>query len=123
MSAHPRPPGSFLPLHPLEFRILMISLGGPAHGFAIVQEIEEREKGSKRIYPANLYRRIRDLLAKGMLEDADPPAGEADDPRRRYFQITALGRQVAAAEASRLRSLVGEAVDRGLLSTNGSNRS
>jgi DNA-binding PadR family transcriptional regulator len=119
MPGHPNPAGDVFPLHPLEFRILMILLGGPAHGYAIVQEIESREKALKNIYPANLYRRIRDLLTKGLLEDADPPAGEADDPRRRYFRISEHGRQVATGEASRLRSLVVEAQDRGLLSTNG----
>jgi DNA-binding PadR family transcriptional regulator len=122
MPEHVNSPGSFLPLHPLEFRILMILLEGPSHGYAMVQEIERREKELRRIYPANLYRRIRDLLAKGLLEDADPPDGEADDPRRRYFQISELGRQVAAAEASRLRGLLAEAQDRGLLSTNGGYR-
>ena len=113
-STHPE---NHSPLHPLEFRILMILLEGPTHGYAIVQEIESREKTLKSIYPANLYRRIRNLLANSLLEDADPPAGEADDPRRRYFRITDLGRRVAAAEAARLRGLVAEAEDRGLLPT------
>jgi DNA-binding PadR family transcriptional regulator len=109
----------FIPLHPLEFRILMILLEGPRHGYAIVHEIEISENGARRIYPANLYRRIRDLLAKNLLKNADPPAGEADDPRRRYFLITDLGKQVAAAEADRMQILLAEALDRGLLSTSG----
>ena len=95
----------------------MILLEGPSHGYAIVREVESREKDLGRIYPANLYRRIRDLLAKGLVEDADPPDGEADDPRRRYFTISGIGKQVAAAEASRLRGLLAEAQDRGLLPT------
>lgn len=107
------------PLHPLEFRILMILLEGPAHGYAIVQEIESRESSSGKIYPANLYRRIRDLLAKGLLEDTAPPAGLADDPRRRYFRVTELGRHVAESEARRLRSLLAEAQDLGLLPSEG----
>ena len=119
MPAHPGPPADYLPLHPLEFRILMVLMKGRSHGYAIVQEIESREKALKRIYSANLYRRIRDLLARHLREDADPPAGGADDPRRRYFQITELGREVAAAEAGRLRGLVTEARARGLLSANG----
>ncbi len=107
------------PLHPLEFRILMILLDGPSHGYAIVQEIERRGGTRARIYPANLYRRIRDLLGKGLLEDTPPPAGDADDPRRRYFRITELGRHVAESEVHRLRALLAEARDRGLLPSEG----
>jgi DNA-binding PadR family transcriptional regulator len=119
MSKDPTPAGSFLPLHPLEFRILLILLGGPSHGYAIVQEIEERETELRSIYPANLYRRIRDLLAKGLLENAPPPDAEAADPRRRYFRVTELGRAVARAETDRLEGVLAEARDRGLLSTTG----
>lgn len=50
------------PLHPLEFRILFVLLDGPARGYRIVKAIEAREAGHTRIYPANIYRRIRDLL-------------------------------------------------------------
>jgi DNA-binding PadR family transcriptional regulator len=114
----PRPEG-FLPLHPLEFRILMILLGGPSHGYAVVQEIEKREGTTGKIYPANLYRRVRDLLAKGLVEDAPPPDGETGDPRRRYVQVTELGRAVARAETERLGDLLAEARDRGLRSTTG----
>ena len=117
------PPGDPLPLHPLEFRILLVLLEGPSHGYAIVREIESRERTLKRIYPANLYRRMRDLLAKRLVEATTPPSGAGEDPRRRYFRITAVGRRVAAAEASRLRGLVAEALASGLLSADGGPRS
>ena len=96
----------FLPLHPLEFRILMALLRGPSYGSRIVEEIESRERGAK-LYPANLFRRIRDLLSRGVLEEARAPEGA--DPRRTYVRLTALGRAVARAEARRLRALVSEA--------------
>jgi DNA-binding PadR family transcriptional regulator len=112
-------PARFLPLHPLEFRILLILLDGPSHGYAVVQEIEEREGGSGKIYPANLYRRMRDLLAKGLVEDALPPEGESTDPRRRYFGVTDMGREVVRAETERLGELLAEARERGLLTTTG----
>jgi DNA-binding MarR family transcriptional regulator len=96
----------FLPLHPLEFRILLTLLREPSYGTRIVQEIESRERVMK-IYPANLFRRIRDLLARGVLEEA--PAPEDADPRRTYVRLTALGRAVARAEARRLQALVSDA--------------
>ena len=106
------PPGSFLPLHPLEFRILLILLDGPSHGYAVVQEIEAGAGGRGKIYPANLYRRMRDLVAKGLVEEAPPPEGGGSDPRRRYFGVTESGRAVVRAETERLEELLAEARER-----------
>lgn len=111
-----RDPLSFLPLHPLELRILLVLLDGPGHGYRIVKEIEARDGAWTRIYPANLYRRIRRLLDDGLLSEVDRPQGdEESDGRRTYFEVTALGRDVARAEAARLRELVADAAARDLL--------
>jgi DNA-binding PadR family transcriptional regulator len=107
-------PGSFLPLHPLEFRILLVLLEGVSHGYAMVQAIEARDPDAA-IYPANLYRRIRDLLAQGLLREADAPRGEDPEARRRYVAVTPLGRRVARAEAERLQALVVDAREADLL--------
>lgn len=108
-------PEDLLPLHPLEFRILLALLDGPSHGYRIVQEIEEAE-GRDRIWPANLYRRMRNLLAKGLIEEtAAPPDGEGA-ARRTYVRLAALGRRVAKAEARRLAGLLADARARRLLS-------
>ena len=101
------PPRDHLPLHPLEFRVLMALVDGPSYGTRIVREIEEREGHRQKLYPANLYRRIRDLSSRGLLEDA--PAPEGADPRRSYLRLTGEGRAVARAEAARLRDLVADA--------------
>ena len=96
-----------LPLHALELRILMALVDGPSYGTEIVEEVEAREGGRMRLYPANLYRRIRDLMSRGLVEEA--PAPEGVDPRRSYVRLTALGRDVAKAEARRLQELVQDA--------------
>lgn len=96
-----------LPLHPLEFRILMALADGPSYGTRIVREIEAREGHRQKLYPANLFRRIRDLSARRLLEDA--PAPKDADPRRSYLRLTAEGRAVARAEAARLRELLADA--------------
>jgi DNA-binding PadR family transcriptional regulator len=106
MSATPDP-RDFLPLHPFELRILLALLDGPRHGYRIVKAIEKTADGRKRIFPANLYRRIRDLTGKGLIAETEAPA-EEQEPRRRYFRITALGEQVARAEARRLETLLRE---------------
>lgn len=107
-------PRSFLPLHPLEFRILLVLLEGQRHAYRIVKEVEERGPEGERIFPANLYRRLRDMLDRGVLEEVPIPA-RADQRRRRYFRITALGEAVARAEAARLDGLVAGARALGLL--------
>lgn len=115
MSERPDP-RAFLPLHPLEFRILLALLEGPGHGYRIVKEIEAREDDGATIYPANLYRRMRRLLDDGLLAEAAPPDGEQDaGSRRTYYRLTDLGRAVARAEAARLHDLVLDARERDLL--------
>jgi DNA-binding PadR family transcriptional regulator len=102
-----------LPLHPLEFRILMTLVDGASFGSRIVEEIERSEPGRRKLYPANLYRRIRDLLSDGLIEEAPSPDGA--DPRRTYVRLTRLGSSVARLEARRLRDLVADARRHSLL--------
>jgi DNA-binding PadR family transcriptional regulator len=109
MRASSPDPHSFLPLHPLELRVLLILAEGTAHGYSVVKEIEARERHLPRVYPANLYRRIRDLLRKGLLEDAEAPDRPDIDARRRYFRITELGQAVLRAEVARMKGLLSEA--------------
>lgn len=105
-----RPPEDFLPLHPFELRILLVLAEGPAHGYPIIRVIEERDGSWKRVLPANLYRRLRDMRARGLVEEVDAPDGAPDDERqRRTFALTELGRRVAVAEAQRLDALVADA--------------
>ncbi len=104
----PEPQG-FLPLHPLELRVLLVLAEGDAHGYGLVKQIEARETHLPKIYSANLYRRVRDLLRKGLVEDAQPPQGPEVDPRRRYFSLTGVGREVLRAEVARIESLAAEA--------------
>lgn len=111
-----RHPEALLPLHPLEFRILLALLEGARHGYDIVKEIESRAPDGATIYPANLYRRLRDLRDRGVLEDAEPPAGEEGGSRpRRYFRLAPFGHEVARAEARRLDALLGDERARRLL--------
>jgi DNA-binding PadR family transcriptional regulator len=100
-------------LHDLERAILTLLLEGETHAYRIVAELERRAP-EHRIYPANLYRRLGDMADRGLLEEAPVPL-DADTRRRRYYRVTALGREVAAAEARRLERVVEEARQLGLL--------
>jgi DNA-binding PadR family transcriptional regulator len=100
-----------LPLNPRVFAILAALLEGPAHGYRIRQEVEDRSRGTVTLDPGSLYRTIAKLLDDGIIEEVDAPEAEIDDdPRRRYYGVTELGRQLAAAEATRLRALLSRPV-------------
>lgn len=93
-----------VPLSPAVFHILLALAAGERHGYAIMRDIELRTDGVVRVGPGMLYGSIKWLLADGFIEDAPAPHAEAakDAERRRYYRLTAAGRRLLKAEASRL---------------------
>lgn len=103
----PADPHSLLPLRPVEFLLLVALAESELHGYALTKEITERSHGLIRLEPGNLYRVIKRLAEDGLVEAAGRrDAADAGAERRLYYRITALGRRVASAEASRLRALL-----------------
>ncbi len=116
MSSENRRPESFLPLRPVEFEVLLVLADGEHHGYAIIQQAEERTAGRLRLETGTLYRALRRLTAAGLVSPSSQrPAPDLDDERRRYFAITPLGREVAAAEVRRMADLVDAARARELI--------
>ncbi len=106
MSRH-RQPHDLLPLTPLSFHILLALAAGDRHGYAIIKEMERKTGGAMRPGTGTLYAAIQRLLDDGLIRvSPERPDPEADDSRRKYYRLTAFGRNVAAAEARRLRRLV-----------------
>lgn len=97
---------SFLPLKTNWFHILVSLAPGEQHGYAIMQEVLERTEGKVRLWPASLYGTIRQLLEADLIEELTRRPAADDDPRRKYYRLTGLGRKVLAAESARLRQLV-----------------
>lgn len=104
---------SLLPLTPIAFEILMALLDEDRHGYAILQHVEERAGSALPLRTGTLYRALARLMDDGLIEQVN---GDAGDPRRRYYRITALGRDTAAAEARRLEDQVAAARRHKLLS-------
>ena len=103
-------PRSFLPLTPLAFHVLMALADAGRHGYAIIQEVDARTDGLIRLRSGTLYTLLQRLLVEGLLaESSDRPRSEEDDERRRYYELTVLGREVLAADARRLETAVAEA--------------
>ena len=96
-----------LPLKPDVFTILLTLLEGDAHGYAMLKAASDRGGRLGDLQPGSLYRLLRQMLDAGLVEELDRRMlPDGSDERRRYYRITAYGRDVAAAESRRMASLL-----------------
>lgn len=103
-----------LPLSPAVLHILLALAEGEQHGYAIMQQTTALSAGKVRLGPGTLYRSIKQLLKDGLIEEsAQRPDPALDDQRRRYYRLTAWGKQVLSAEVERLTRLIQVAQQRG----------
>jgi len=94
---------------PLTSSVFYVLLGlgdGPRHGLGIADEVERSSGGDTVLGPGSLYTAIRNALELGLVAEASAPAGEAADPRRKYYRLTPEGRAALSSEADRLQRLV-----------------
>ena len=103
-----------LPLTPAVYHILLALADDDRHGLGVMQEVERRTDGKVRFGPGTLYGTIKRMLGAELIDEAPRPEPDADDPRRRYYRITKLGRRVATLEAERLSVLLGIARDKNI---------
>ena len=110
-------PESLLPLTPAVFHILLALADADRHGYAISREVAERTDGLVRLGPGTLYGTLGRMMEAGLIEERSRSGARATaaDERRRYYGLTALGRDVARAEARRLHQLVDIARAKALL--------
>ena len=97
--------------------MLLALASGHHHGYAVMAFIDRTTNGAIRVGPGTLYRTIARLVADGLVVEtgtADPTAPH--DARRRYYERTARGREMAMREAQLLAQLVNAARVAGLLS-------
>lgn len=108
-------PEDVLPLSPPVFHVLL-ALGDQAlHGYGIMEAFEAATNGRETLLAGSLYATLRRMTHQGLVEEAESPPGETSGgPRRRYYRVTDLGRQVAHAESGRLQRLLDLARDRDL---------
>jgi DNA-binding PadR family transcriptional regulator len=98
-----------------EFHILLVLTAGEQHGYAIMKTINDHPDISYYLGPATLYRTIKRLLDRSLIEEVgDRPDTENDDERRRYYKLSATGQKVLTSETERLSKLVSLARDWGL---------
>jgi DNA-binding PadR family transcriptional regulator len=90
-----------LPLPPAALHILLALAGEDMHGYGIMQEVARQSEGAYKLGPGTLYDNLQRLMEQGMAVEVS-----SDDPRRRYYRLSAQGRKVLSAEISRLEGVV-----------------
>ena len=104
-----RPDAPERPLAPAIFHILIALADEPRHGYGIMQEVAERTGGKIVMSPGTLYGSIKQMLEEDLIEEVRGRRSSGDDPRRRYYRITAPGRETARQEMARLADLLKQA--------------
>lgn len=102
------------PLKTPVFHILLALSERDLHGLGIADEVEDATDGVVELGPGTLYRSLKEMAERGLIREVEAPEEDAD-PRRKYYRITAQGRNVVAAEAARFEQLVRVARERKLL--------
>lgn len=88
-----------LPLTETTFLILL-ALRRPAHGYAVMQQVEGMSGGRVRIAAGTMYGALENLQKQKLIETA-PSA----DPRRKNYVTTPAGLELLELEHARLKAL------------------
>lgn len=89
------------------YLILLSLSNGPAHGYRIMQVINDIFRCDLRMGPGTLYRTLQRLVTDGLIEEVEAKGEDGADPeRRRAYQLTSLGLEAAGEEVRRLDALV-----------------
>ena len=108
MPDRPRSVDHLLPLKPKVLHILLALADGPRHGYSIMQDVAARTDGQVRVWPAAMYGTLRELEERDLIAELEKRRN-GDDERRRYFELTPLGKRVLNSEIRRLEAIVDQA--------------
>ena len=92
---------TYLPLSPATLHILLSLAADELHGYAIMQEVQRQSEGKYKLGPGTLYDNLQKMIDRRLVEELGQRPGD-DDPRRRYYRLSSLGRGVLAADIARL---------------------
>lgn len=89
-----------LPLTETTYYILLALLE-PAHGYVIMQKVEELSEGQVRIAAGTLYGAIENLLKSGLIQSV-----KSEDSRRKVYVITEQGEDVLRLDFQRMQHMI-----------------
>ena len=81
---------------------ILLALYRPAHGYGIMQQVEEMSQGRVRLAPGTLYGALNALSDKGWIKPLPVEAGS----RKKEYKLTDPGLKVLLNEIERLKELV-----------------
>ena len=79
-------PEGYLPLTPAVLDIMLALGDEELHGYAIMQEVRRRTGGGRRLAPGTLYRSLRQMQERGLLEESDERPDNPEGTRRESTQ-------------------------------------
>jgi DNA-binding PadR family transcriptional regulator len=94
------------PLPAASLHVVFALLDGELHGYALMRRVDELSDGGVRMGPGTLYGTLNRLVDGGLIEETTERRSRPGNERRRYYELTGAGRQVALDELARLRGLV-----------------
>ncbi|MDP4146037.1 MAG: helix-turn-helix transcriptional regulator [Bacillota bacterium] len=89
-----------LPLTETTYYILLALLE-PAHGYIIMQKVEELSNQQVRIAAGTLYGAIENLLKQKLIQSVD-----SEDKRRKVYVITEKGREILRLDFERMKHMI-----------------
>lgn len=89
-----------LPLTETVYYILL-ALNEPAHGYLIMQKVEELSDGQVRLAAGTLYGAIENLLKLGFIMPI-----KSEDKRRKVYLITDKGREILLLDYRRMQHII-----------------
>jgi DNA-binding PadR family transcriptional regulator len=107
---------TLLPLTPVFLQILLALADRNRHGLGIADQVAAATGGRLKPGPGTLYGAIKRLLELNLVIDtSETPTDDRVDPRRRYYQLTALGRRALELETAQLATTLDLARAKGVM--------
>lgn len=100
----PEPVDHLLPLTHVAYYVLLSLSENARHGYGIIKDVARRTEGRLELEAGTLYAAVKRLRDDGWIDETEGPA--TADARRRYYELTPLGRRVLRAESERLAQMV-----------------
>lgn len=85
------------------FFYILLAVRRPNHGYGIIQEVEQLTEGRVTLGAGTLYGALQALQKKNWIEIY---YADTESRKKKEYVITALGREIFAAEKARLEELL-----------------
>ena len=102
-------------MSPQVFQILLSLADEARHGYAIITDVRDRTGGEVALTASTLYDALSRLVDETLIEEVDAPDRADRDGRRRYYALSAAGRDALRAEVRRLERVLAMARTKRLL--------